>query len=469
MVTTRRQQAAADNSLDTPKSTANFSSSASSMAPPSTAQSSATKNIINPKSLHTEFGGTPGALFVSTIVPFLTYYLFYACNEAVGCPLLPAKMDFTPALTLLRQGVAETLTDSTGWALYFSWYAYTVLAWAILPGKWVPGVVLRTGEKLEYKINAFASFIATTALAAGWIVVLGPKSFGIWYDHWPTLVTASLANAVGQAVYCYASSFGNGKITALGGNTGNPIFDWFIGRELNPRIGLFDIKSFNELRPGLFFWVVLDISAACKQYVRLGGRVTDSMVLVVLFHSWYVLDAVYNESSILTTMDITTDGFGFMLSVGDLTWVPFVYSLQARYLAFHPVDLGVLGVLGVLAVNFTGYYIFRSANGEKDKFRRGLNPKNLQFMKTASGSKLLTSGWWGRSRHPNYFGDLIMALAWSLPTGFETPVPYFYVAFFTVLLVHRQMRDDEACRGKYGKDWDVYVSKVPYRIVPYVY
>ena len=32
--------------------------------------------------------------------------------------------------------------------------------------------------------------------------------------------------------------------------------------------------------------------------------------------------------AILTTMDITTDGFGFMLSFGDLAWVPFTYSVQ---------------------------------------------------------------------------------------------------------------------------------------------
>ena len=34
-------------------------------------------------------------------------------------------------------------------------------------------------------------------------------------------------------------------------------------------------------------------------------------------------------------MDITTDGFGFMLAFGDLAWVPFIYSLQARYLVDH--------------------------------------------------------------------------------------------------------------------------------------
>lgn len=41
-----------------------------------------------------------------------------------------------------------------------------------------------------------------------------------------------------------------------------------------------------------------------------------------------------------------------------------------------------------------------------------------------------------------------MAWAWCLPAGFGTPLPYFYVVFFAVLLVHRQMRDDEACGKK---------------------
>lgn len=50
----------------------------------------------------------------------------------------------------------------------------------------------------------------------------------------------------------------------------------------------------------------------------------------------YVLDALYFEKAILTTMDITTDGFGFMLAFGDLAWVPFTYSLQARVLVDHP-------------------------------------------------------------------------------------------------------------------------------------
>ena len=81
------------------------------------------------------------------------------------------------------------------------------------------------------------------------------------------------------------------------------------------------------------------------------------------------------------------------------------------------------------------------------------NEAGLQYMTTSSGRKLLTSGWWGRSRHPNYLGDWIMGWAWCLPCGFSTPIPYFYVLYFAVLLWHRQLRDDDECRKKYGAEY----------------
>lgn len=75
-------------------------------------------------------------------------------------------------------------------------------------------------------------------------------------------------------------------------------------------------------------------------------------------------------------MDITSDGFGFMLAVGDLAWVPFIYSLQARYLVFNQIELGPIKTALIVAVNLLGYYIFRDANGEKNDFRNGRNPKS---------------------------------------------------------------------------------------------
>ncbi|KAM6504397.1 ERG4/ERG24 ergosterol biosynthesis protein [Amanita muscaria] len=427
---------------------------------------------LNPRTTTYEFLGPPGAFLISVGVPLMTYILFFGCSEQLGgCP---PSLDSAPARILASIGDAKwwkNLWDTDAMLIYLGWYAFCVLSWLVLPGEVVEGTKLRTGERKKYKCNAFSTFLLALGIVTGLIVRSGPASFTFIYEKWVGLVTASVLMSVTQALWCYLSSFRQGSLLALGGNSGNPIYDFYIGRELNPSIGSFDIKYFNELRPGLILWVLIDIAMVCEQAVRRGGldKVTDSMWLVLAFQTWYVVDGLYNEPALFTTMDITTDGFGFMLAIGDLTWVPFVYSLQARYLAFHPVELGPIWTLAIILTNLTGYYIFRVANLEKNDFRNGKNPKNLKSMQTARGTKLLTSGWWGMSRHPNYLGDLIMSLAWSLPTKFDTPVTYFYVIYFAVLLIHRQNRDDEMCEKKYGKDWDEYKKLVPYRIIPYVY
>ena len=82
------------------------------------------------------------------------------------------------------------------------------------------------------------------------------------------------------------------------------------------------------------------------------------------------------QSAIFTQMDITTDGLGLMLTIGDLAWVPFTYTLQARYLAFNPVVLGLPRAIGIFALQCIGYYIFRSANNEKNDFRNGTSTKS---------------------------------------------------------------------------------------------
>jgi len=222
-------------------------------------------------------------------------------------------------------------------------------------------------------------------------------------------------------------------------------------------------------------------------------------VLVTVTQATYVFDALYNEPAILTTIDITTDGFGFMLAFGDLAWLPFTYSIQARYLSIHPVELGWTGIGAIVAVQLAGYYIFRASNSQKNDFRTNPDdPKvaHLKYIQTKAGSKLLTSGWWGKARHINYLGDWLMSWAYCLPTllsgyvvhksiiageqvvtqgpnnemrGWAIPITYFYMLYFAILLIHRERRDEEKCRRKYGKDWEEYCRLVPSRIIPGVY
>lgn len=112
---------------------------------------SESKEVLAPKSEHYEFGGPLGCLFVSTSVPLTAYGLYYFCNGETGCAVPPEN--WRASLDMMLEGVVKSCFDWKAWAIYFGWYAFTVLAWAVLPGPWAEGTELRTGVKLKYKIN----------------------------------------------------------------------------------------------------------------------------------------------------------------------------------------------------------------------------------------------------------------------------------------------------------------------------
>lgn len=70
------------------------------------------------------------------------------------------------------------------------------------------------------------------------------------YDNYVPLITAAVLFSTALSAYLYASSFARGRLLARGGATGYRLYDFFIGRELNPRLGGFDLKEFCELYPG---------------------------------------------------------------------------------------------------------------------------------------------------------------------------------------------------------------------------
>ncbi|KAJ1672500.1 erg24, C-14 sterol reductase, partial [Spiromyces aspiralis] len=225
------------------------------------------------------------------------------------------------------------------------------------------------------------------------------------------------------------------------------------------------------LRPGIIGWALLDICFAVKQYSEY-GHVTNSMWLAILPQLLYAVDALWFESAVITTMDITTDGFGWMLGFGDLCWVPSIYSLQARFLSSCPVQHSALFTALVATLAVVSFLTFRLSNSEKNAFRADPNHpsvRHLEYIETEAGSKLLVSGWWGMARHINYTGDWFFGLAQCLATGFETPMTYFFAAYFLVLLLHRNNRDEHKCRQKYKKDWDRYCERVPYQFIPFIY
>uniref|UniRef100_A0A8C9TVX6 Delta(14)-sterol reductase LBR n=1 Tax=Scleropages formosus TaxID=113540 RepID=A0A8C9TVX6_SCLFO len=404
----------------------------------------------------------PGAFFMIFLLPTITVILLLMCSQKD-----PSLMNFPPALPSL-----DAVWDVQVFGLVVLWFFFQALLYLLPVGKVVEGLPLRSGKRLKYRINGFYAFILT-ALVLGVAHYQGVDLSYIHANFLQFSVSAMILSVL-LSLYLYVRScWVPQEDLAPAGNSGNVIYDFFIGRELNPRIKSFDLKYFCELRPGLIGWVVINMSMlVAEMKIQKLDAPSPAMMLVNGFQLLYVADALWNEEAILTTIDIVHDGFGYMLAFGDLVWVPFTYSLQSFYLVNHPSALSLTWLVTIITLNLIGYFVFRKANSQKNAFRRNpADPKlsHLRTIPTATGKSLLVSGLWGFVRHPNYLGDLIMALAWSLPCGFSHILPYFYIVYFTCLLIHRDARDEKQCRRKYGSAWNEYCRQVRYRIFPGIY
>ncbi|MBW1902884.1 MAG: hypothetical protein JRJ20_14850 [Deltaproteobacteria bacterium] len=400
---------------------------------------------------------------------FLTLYTYYVyfCIAFNGGALLPGPQ--ADGLAFFR-AIVPTWEAAL---VYLIWFAFQALLYLIAPGKIVEGLPLPDGTRLKYRINGFSSFIITAAVVAlcvwqGWF------SLGWIHKNFGALLSAITIFSFVLSLFLYY--YGKLPANQPGKVTGRFVIDYFMGTSLNPRVPPvtgFDFKFFCEGRPGMIGWILLDFVFAGVQYER-HGFVSNSMILVCALQAFYVLHYFWQESFVLSTIDIRTERFGWMLVYGDLAWVPMTYCLGAFFLIDHVHSLPFWGASVILLFNIAGFYIFRASNLQKDRFKRdpdnvliwGRKPESLE---TKRGTRLLISGFWGKARHVNYLGDVMIALSWALPCLLGSSVPYLQPLWFAFLLIMRERRDDRWCAQKYGEDWSRYREKVPWRIIPHVY
>ncbi|KAB5558839.1 hypothetical protein PHYPO_G00021800 [Pangasianodon hypophthalmus] len=434
-----------------------------------------------------------GVILLLCLAPFIVFFFVMACDQyqcSVSLVLLDMYNGDASPLSIWKQAPSFTWTAAK---IYATWVTFQMVLYMCIPDvthKVLPGYVggvqegARTPAGLinKYQINGLQCWIITHALWVANAYHFHWFSPTIIFDNWIPLLwcTNILGYTVSIFVFIKAYLFPTNPEDCK--FTGNLFYDFMMGIEFNPRIRKwFDFKLFFNGRPGIVAWTLINLSYAAKQQ-ELYGHVTNSMILVNVLQAIYVLDFFWNEAWYLKTIDICHDHFGWYLGWGDCVWLPFLYTLQGLYLVYNPIQLSTPYAWAVLVLGLVGYYIFRSANHQKDLFRRtqgeckiwGSKPTFIECSyRSADGgihkSKLLTSGFWGAARHLNYTGDLLGALAYCMACSHGHLLPYFYIVYMTILLLHRCIRDEHRCSSKYGKDWKRYTATVRYRLLPGIF
>ncbi|KAH9474727.1 Protein-S-isoprenylcysteine O-methyltransferase [Psilocybe cubensis] len=102
--------------------------------------------------------------------------------------------------------------------------------------------------------------------------------------------------------------------------------------------------------------------------------------------------------------------------------------------------------------------------------------------------ELVTTGLYAYVRHPSYSGIILADLGWGLwygtkgswiresafldSVGGTITLATFIILFMLpgpAFTLSRMSNEDKALRSKFGKKWDAWASKVPYRLIPGIY
>ena len=353
-----------------------------------------------------------------------------------------------------------------GFITPFIVYAAITLLHLILPARKMKGYVKheKTGELLNYRINGLLVLIASVLIwfLLGYFEII-PYAW-LWENRW-----GSLAGAVAIGLifsFCIVLPFpSTGKIFPA---------DFWFGRLKNPQLknGLIDAKMWLYLIGAVT--LELNILSFAAWHWQNVDPVNPGYLLGTALLTWFVCDYFTFEKVHLYTYDFIAERTGFKLGFGCLAFYPFFYSIPLWATAQldnpgHPLWLTI--IFG--CVFFCGWMLARGANMQKYTFKISPEKKFLWIKPLAMSDgmhTLLANGFWGKSRHINYLGEILMASGIALAAGYPAVwLVWLYPLYYVALLFTRQYDDDKICKAKYGELWDAYKKKVKYRIIPYLY
>lgn len=248
--------------------------------------------------------------------------------------------------------MTKGIPSPTTWIAYFFFFFVQLVLAAIMPGLTMEGLPTAPhGTRLKYHCNGYSCYYLCLF---GLFVVNHYGIFPLTYmaDNFGECLVASIiiADATSLGWYLYGLAVAdehNGKAAC----TGIPIYDFFMGTILYPRLGEVDIKMVAECRWSWITLMMLTLSCAAKQY-QVQGRLSPNMVFMVFAHWLYSNATVKGEHCVPCTWDMFHENFGWMLNFWNVCGVPFLYSFQSFYILRNTGLLEATYPKGLILVNF---------------------------------------------------------------------------------------------------------------------
>jgi delta24(24(1))-sterol reductase len=249
---------------------------------------------------HIEFGGQLGVSAIMIGFPILMWYMWIGATYYEGG--IPSRApgetfsDFGKRMVGLV--VEGAYPHTKAWMIYWVFLIVQGAFYLLLPGIYVYGKPLEhlDGKRLQYYCSAFSSFYTSIAMAAV-LHITGIFPLYTILDEFGPLLTVAIISGWVVSFIAYFSAIARGAQHRM---SGLPIYDFFMGAELNPRLfGLLDFKMFCEVRLPWYLLFFLSAAAATRQYERY-GYVSGEVAFIVMAH-WLYANACCKAEELITT------------------------------------------------------------------------------------------------------------------------------------------------------------------------
>jgi delta14-sterol reductase len=286
----------------------------------------------------------------------------------------------------------------------------------------------------------------------------------LWRVRWSSLVGAIVIGLIFSFVLVLRSP-----------STGKPFLaDFFLGRLKNPQLqnGCIDAKMWLYLIGAVM--LQLNVLSFAVHHIITHEELNPGFLAGAAMLSFFISEYLFFEKVHLYTYDFIAERVGFKLGFGCLAFYPYFYTVSLWATADLPNPRLPTSVTAICClVYLLGWSLARGANMQKYYFKTRGDEKFLWIRpdKLSHGNHaVLVNGFWGLSRHINYFGEILEGSGIAAVVGYPGVLfVWLYPLYYVGLLFTRQADDDKICKAKYGKLWDAYREKVKYRIIPWLY
>lgn len=248
-----------------------------------------------------EFGGSWGVSAMMVGFPLLMYYMWIGATYYDGKFPTPEEgqsfVDFAKHMgELVSEGAYPSLK---AWTIYWAFFVIEMAFYCLLPGIYTYGKPLphEGGKQMKYYCSGVWSFYVTV-IALSALHFSGVFPLYTILDEFGPIMSVAIISGWLVSIVAYFSALYRGAQHRM---TGYPIYDFFMGAELNPRMfGILDFKMFFEVRMPWYILFLVSCAAAARQYEQF-GYVSGEVGFLVMAHFLYANACSKGEECIVNT------------------------------------------------------------------------------------------------------------------------------------------------------------------------